>query len=322
MTNKQLCKFIIIITLALSCSKNEIKGDDNTNGEEPVKAQDIAFADPFILLHEGTYYAYGTSSDNGFEVYYSMKLDTWRKHSQLALSKENSYGNKWFWAPEVYYNNKNDTFYLFYSAEEHICVATSNSPLGPFIQNEKTPMRGEKSIDSSIFIDDDGKAYIYFVRFTNGNVIWMAELNDDWLSLKEETLQKCFEISQVWETDMGKVVEGPSVFKHHDKYFMLYSANHYESHNYGVGYAIADSPRGSWKKADENPILQKPQNEIVGSGHGAMFKDKTGAYKYVFHAHNSSRVIHPRLMYITDMFITGQKVTLDKNNIIKPKEIL
>jgi beta-xylosidase len=307
----------------LSCNKSETKGDNNLNENKLIDVHsNIPFADPFILLHDGIYYSYGTSSDNGFEVYYSSTgLDTWRKHSQLALSKENSYGNRWFWAPEVYYNGENNTFYLFYSAEEHLCVATSDSPLGPFIQNEKVPMRSEKSIDSSIFIDNDGKVYIYFVRFTNGNVIWMAELNDDWLSLKEETLQKCFEVSQVWETAMGRVVEGPSVFKHNDKYYMLYSANHYESLNYGIGYTIADSPKGSWRKADENPILQKPQNEIVGSGHGAIFKDKEGLYKYVFHAHNNSKSIHPRLMHIADLFIADQKITIDKNKIIKPKEI-
>ncbi|WP_352421450.1 glycoside hydrolase family 43 protein [Proteiniphilum sp.] len=322
MNTTHLLKLLIISILILSCNKSETKGDNNSNGDKPVEIQlDIPFADPFILLHEGTYYAYGTSSDSGFEVYSSTGLDTWQKHSRFALSKENSYGNKWFWAPEVYYNDKNNTFYLFYSAEEHICVATSDSPLGPFTQKDKVPMRSEKSIDSSVFIDDDGKAYIYFVRFTNGNVIWMAELNDDWLTLKEETLQKCFEVSQVWETAMARVVEGPSVFKHEDKYYMLYSANHYESQNYGVGYATADSPNGTWEKADENPILQKPQNTIVGSGHGAMFKDKEGEYKYVFHAHNNTYNIHPRLMYITDMSISNQKITMDKNKIIKPKEI-
>ena len=323
MIKTHLSKLLIISFLLLSCSKSETKGDNNSNGDKPAEVQlDIPFADPFILLHEDTYYAYGTSSDNGFEVYYSSNgLEKWTKHSRFALSKENSYGNKWFWAPEVYYNEKNNTFYLFYSAEEHICVATSDSPLGPFIQKEKVSMRSEKSIDSSVFIDDDGKAYIYFVRFTNGNVIWMAELNEDWLSLNEETLQKCFEVSQPWETDMAKVVEGPSVFKHDGKYYMLYSANHYESQNYGVGYAMADSPDGSWRKADENPILQKPQNTIVGSGHGAMFKDKKGDYKYVFHAHNNPSNIHPRLMNITDMSITDQKVTMNKDKIIKPKEI-
>ncbi|MCS2919476.1 family 43 glycosylhydrolase [Parabacteroides merdae] len=60
---------------------------------------------------------------------------------------------------------------MFYSTEEHICVATADSPLGPFKQDEHKPIREEKSIDTSVFFDEDGKAYLYFVRFNDGNVI-------------------------------------------------------------------------------------------------------------------------------------------------------
>ena len=79
-------------------------------------------------------------------------------------------------------------FYMFYSVEEHVCVATSDSPLGPFVQDEKKPIREEKGIDTSVFFDEDGKAYLYFVRFTNGNVIWCAELKDNLKEIKEENI--------------------------------------------------------------------------------------------------------------------------------------
>ena len=84
-----------------------------------------------------------------------------------------------FWAPEVYYVEKDKQFYMFYSTEEHICVATADSPLGPFKQDEHKPIREEKSIDTSVFFDEDGKAYLYFVRFNDGNVIWCAELKEN-----------------------------------------------------------------------------------------------------------------------------------------------
>ena len=32
----------------------------------------VPLGDPFILLHNGTYYAYGTHSDEGIEVYISV----------------------------------------------------------------------------------------------------------------------------------------------------------------------------------------------------------------------------------------------------------
>ena len=53
------------------------------------------------------------------------------------------------------------------------------------------------------------------------------------------------------------MAEGPSVLKKEGIYYLIYSANHFESKNYGVGYATSDSPMGPWKKYEENPILQR-----------------------------------------------------------------
>lgn len=131
----------------------------------------LPIADPYVLFYEDKYYAYGTRT-NGFEVYISDDLEHWRRGDRLALSPQDSWGTKWYWAPEVYYIESEKKFYMFYTADEHICVATSDSPEGPFVQDEKKPVREEKGIDASLFMDDDGKAYLYFVRFTGGNVIW------------------------------------------------------------------------------------------------------------------------------------------------------
>ena len=92
--------------------------------------------------------------------------------------------------------------------------------------------------------------------------------------------------------------EGAFVYKHQGKYYLLYSANSYESQQYGVGYAVADQIEGPWVKYQHNPILQNPSG-LVGVGHGALFKDKEGVLRYVFHAHHDGALIHPRLMYIT-----------------------
>jgi GH43 family beta-xylosidase len=292
-----------------------------TTNKLEIIASYIPLADPFILFHDGVYYAYGTNSDDGIPVYTSYDLVSWKQHSTFALHKDNSYGDKWFWAPEVYYKPENKTFYLFYSAEEHICVATSQSPTGPFKQTVQQPMRTEKSIDNTLFIDDDGKAYLFFVRFTNGNVIWSAELESDWMTVKESTLKMCIEATAAWERVQAKVAEGPSVFKQNGIYYLLYSANDYQNQNYGVGYATSNSLTGTWMKATENPILQKPDTELVGTGHGALFSDENGKLRYVFHAHHNPATIHPRKMYIANLFIdAGGRMSMDKNNIIYPNE--
>ena len=62
----------------------------------------LPIADPYVLFYEDKYYAYGTRT-NGFEVYISDDLEHWRRGDRLALSPQDSWGTKWYWAPEVYY---------------------------------------------------------------------------------------------------------------------------------------------------------------------------------------------------------------------------
>lgn len=283
---------LTMITL-LSCKISHRYGEKLNSGDL------IPLADPFILLYDDVYYAYGTNAADGIEVYTSENLKEWHKIPELALHKDNSYGEKWFWAPEVCYIN--NRFYMYYSAEEHICVAVSDSPLGPFRQEQQKPMlEGEKTIDNSLFIDDDGKPYLFFDRFNDGLNIWVAELEEDLMTIKNETMHPCIHVSQKWEEVWPRVNEGAFVIKHNGVYYMTYSANSYESPFYGIGCATATNIMGEWIKYPHNPLLQKPGN-LVGVGHSSMFKDKNGDWKIVFHAHNSINNIHPRKMYISSV---------------------
>lgn len=284
---------IVILFSLISCSGNfnicKYQSDNSTNK--------VPLADPFILLYNNVYYAYGTNATDGIAVFTSLDLKRWKKEENLALHKNDSYGNKWFWASEVYYvNNK---FYMYYSAEEHICVAVSHSPLGPFKQTHEKPMlEGEKAIDNSLFIDDDGTPYLFFDRFNDGLNIWIAELEDDLMTIKKETLHPCIRVSQDWEKVWPRVNEGAFVIKRDGVYYMTYSANSYESQFYGIGCATATDIMGEWTKYPNNPLLQKPGN-LVGVGHSSMFADKKGNLRIVFHAHCNTSNIHPREMYIS-----------------------
>ena len=283
-----------------------ITGCQSTQADVPIepKATLVPLGDPFILLHNGTYYAYGTNAEDGIEVYTSDDLNKWKKENKLALHKNDTWANRWFWAPEVYYVN--DKFYMYFSADEHIAVAVSDSPLGPFKQENKKPMLvGEKAIDNSLFMDDDGKAYLFFDRFNDGLNIWVAELTDDLLSIKEETMHPCIHVSQSWEEVWPRVNEGPFVIKRNGLYYMTYSANSYESPFYGIGCATTDNIMGEWTKYDENPLLQKP-GYLVGVGHSATFTDKEGNLRIVFHAHRDKNNIHPRAMYISDVYFQNE----------------
>ncbi len=285
---------------------------------EDSKSQ-VPLADPYILLDGDTYYAYGTHDGDGIRCYTSTDLRTWKDEGQ-ALNKANTTEDKWFWAPEVYHIK--GKYIMYFSANEHLFAATSDSPKGPFKQVGSYQMESlindEKCIDSHIFIDEDSTAYIFFVRFNDGNCIWQARLSDDFITPVAGTLRKCFAVSQDWENKMGRVCEGPNVVKHNHRYYLTYSGNDYQSQDYAVGYATTVSlESNAWAKYTANPILRR-RDDLVGTGHHSLFYDKDGLLRIVFHAHNSTAKVHPRLMYIGTMSFQDNNLVMLKDPIIRP----
>ncbi|MBE6236785.1 MAG: 1,4-beta-xylanase [Bacteroidales bacterium] len=279
--------------------------------QEISESKVIPFADPFILYEDGLYYLYGTGSDEGIPVVVSKDLKTWSwpegESMYFALHKDNSFGERMFWAPEVY--KVDGRYIMYYSSQERICAAESDSPLGPFVQKVQRPMRRQRGIDNHLFVDRDGNKYIYWVHFNNANEIWMARLQDDATTIVPGTEKLCIKMSQDWEKVWPSVNEGPSVIERDGVYYMTYSANSYESPSYGVGVATSSSPEGPWVKYEGNPILQF-YNSLEGVGHHAMFKDAKGKDRIVFHSHNRPGKIHPRIIHIGKFRIRKGKVII------------
>ena len=284
------------------------------------RVSEVPLADPYILLDGDTYYIYGTGAKDGIEYYTSKDLQTWERGG-LALHKDNTTEEQWFWAPEVYY--RNGKYYMYYSANEHLYVATADSPCGPFKQVGGRMMKSligdEKCIDSSVFQDEDGRLYCYFVRFTDGNCIWVCELENDGITPKQGTLKHCFSVSAPWEEKLGRVNEGPFMLKHKGTYFLTYSANDFRSHDYGVGYATSKSPFGPWVKYEGNPIVQR-KDGLYGTGHHSFFTDKQGKTRIVLHAHHSSTEVYPRGMYIGMMKISRRKMLILGQKMLYPNQ--
>ena len=208
----------------------------------------------------------------------------------MALQKKDVWADRWFWAPEVY--EVNGKFYMYYSADEHICVATADSPAGPFTQSKKEPMiADEKCIDNSLFIDDDGTPYLLLRPFQRRAQHLGGRIGERPHDYQEGDHAPCIHVSQAWEEVWPRVNEGPFVIKRNGLYYMTYSANSYESPFYGIGCATATDLMGTWTKYEENPLLQKP-GELVGVGHSATFTDKAGKLRIVFHAHKDKSSIH------------------------------
>jgi xylan 1,4-beta-xylosidase len=296
------------------------KGQES--GSEPDRS--IYVADPTIFVHEGVFYLYGTKSGNmdsssvGFPVYTSTNLVDWTRavgpNDGLALIKGDAFGERGFWAPQIFpYNGK---FYMAYTANESIAFAVSDAPLGPFKNPQMLPITAPvRMIDPFVFFDD-GKIYLYHVRVHQGNRLFVAEMNPDLLSIKPETLVECITAEGSWEDTANaswKVVEGPTVIKRNGLYYMVYSANHFRNPDYAVGYAVSDSPYGPWRKSPDSPIIHGSMFNESGTGHGDVFFDEQGNMFYVFHTHLSKTEISPRKSAIVELeFVKDNDLDYDK----------
>ncbi|RVU02432.1 beta-xylosidase [Mucilaginibacter limnophilus] len=254
----------------------------------------IRLADPTIFYEKGTYYLYGTGSPRGFLVYTSTDMRHWSgpagRREGHALLKGDAYGNHGFWAPQIY--KQNGKYYMAYTADEHIAIAESDSPLGPFTQKEQKAISGPgKQIDPFIFKDKDGKLYLYHVRLQNGNRIFVSRLKNDLSDIDESTTIECISAVEPWENTANApwpVSEGPTVVNHNGLYYLFYSANDFRNIDYAVGYATATSPLGPWMKYTANPIISRKNTGYNGTGHGDLFTGKDGKLYYVLHTHNSN----------------------------------
>lgn len=259
--------------------------------------------DPFVLKDKDKYYMYATSAATiGFRAWESNNLVDWEEKG-LVYEHENQ-PDQWatgdFWAPEVIKHN--ERYYMSYSArnqEGHlqISIAVSDEPLGPYQDISTEIIKEEGSyIDGHIFIEDDGTPYLYYVKDCSENIIdgyhvsqiFVQEMSGDLSGLigKPKLL---LEPDQAWEGLGGDYQwnEGPFVLKKDKKYYLMYSSNYYASEDYGVGYAVSESPMGPFKKAGENPVLTKDlERGISGPGHNSVTTGLDGQTLYaVYHTH-------------------------------------
>lgn len=307
---KHILKVLMVIVVTLNISCTDGKGNSSSENtippdtENETKAEQIELADPTIFYHNDTYYLYGTSQGRltekglGFLVFTSDDMQNWEgpvgKSNGFALAETEAYGNQGFWAPQVF--EYKDTFYMAYTANENIAIATSDSPLGPFVNAGEALYAETKQIDPFVFFDN-GKPYLYHVRLEDGNRIFVAEMEEDLESIKPETLKECLSATQPWENTASAawpVAEGPTVLKHNEHYYLIYSANDFRNPDYAVGYATADSPVGPWEKSGDNPIINREMLGENGSGHGDIVIGENNEMHYVLHTHFSNASVHPR----------------------------
>ncbi|CAG7636901.1 hypothetical protein PAESOLCIP111_03795 [Paenibacillus solanacearum] len=259
-------------------------------------------ADPGVFrASDGLYYAYVTGM--GFKTYASPDLVHWKSEGpSLPVAEVSSWAKQDFWAPyALEYKGK---YYLFFSASagkgtpKRLSVAVSDSPKGPFKHPEKTPVfRFGPDIDPAgvidpyVFMDDDGKIYLYFTKALHNvgdhkeSHIYAVELNEDLHSYKGKPV-RLTQPEQDWE-NKGKTLinEGSWMLKHNGIYYLMYSANCACNKQYSVGFATSKSPTGPFVKWEHNPILQADYDGVSGTGHHSVVPSPDGSELWmVYHS--------------------------------------
>lgn len=221
--------------------------------------QTIYSTDPAPMVYNDTVYLYtGRDKDNSdfyympdWHCYSSTDMQNWTDHGTMLSWDSFSWGKEdSAWAAQCI--ERNGKFYYYVTLENKsgggraIGVAVADSPTGPFKDALGKPLIGPNwdYIDPTVFIDDDGQAYLMFGNPT----CYYVRLNDDMISYsgsieKFDMNPDSFGPNSTKASSYG---EGPWLYKRDNLYYLLYAAFYGSDGGESLGYSTAPSPTGPW----------------------------------------------------------------------------
>lgn len=237
------------------------------------------YADPNIAEFDGTYYLYATTDGvagwggKEFYVWTSTNLVDWERSAEPILTLDGANGDvPWAtgnaWAPTII---EREGKYYFYFSGHHathnrktIGVAVADSPEGPFTAQPEAMILNNEAVTSGQAIDpaafEDPETGRFYLFWGNGSPVY-AELSDDMLSIKQETIARI--------SGLTSFREGTFVNYRGGRYHLTYAIDDTGSPNYRVGYATADSVDGPWTY--HGLVLEKDTTQgILGTGHSSI----------------------------------------------------
>ncbi|KAI0154145.1 glycoside hydrolase family 43 protein [Xylariaceae sp. FL1272] len=291
----------------------------------------VDFPDPSIIYGDGSWKAYGTSS-NGKKVPVATSPDTysWTLTGNDALPNPGSWvdpNDQSIWAPDV---QKNDagTYVMYYTAHQNggshcIGAATSSSAVGPFTP-QSAPLicnaAGGGVIDASGYDDGvnrwilwkvDGNSLGGATTCTGGThsgtyistPIMIQQMARDALTLQGGA-------SKILDNEGASndgVVEAPALYKIADgNYVLFYSAHCYSSDDYDIEYAFSSTINGAY--TNRGILLRSVDNKGIW-GPGGLDLDPNGK-SVVFHGRlNANNGGGARELYSADLTINGQSIS-------------
>ncbi len=179
---------------------------------------------------------------------------------------------KWYW----YVTGKHKN-----GGHDCIGVAVANSPAGPYKDALNKPLvQGWGKIDPTVFIDDNGQAYLYY----GNNSLWYVKLNKGMTSfsgnevsvnVKNETAFGPHKGTNDDGTPKTNFEEASWFYKRNGKYYLEYAAGGVPEH---WAYSTADKPTGPWTY--QGKILNGADNSFTIHGGSVEYK---GHYYMFYH---------------------------------------
>jgi hypothetical protein len=147
-----------------------------------------------------------------------------------------------------------------------IGVAVATSPTGPFTDALGHPLvsNNDYYIDPTVFVDDDGQAYMYW-----GNpYLYKVKLNEDMVSTSGSVTQ----IAQTAESVGNIYGEGPWLSKRSGLYYLIFSSDGNPNEN--IRYSTSSSPIGPWTYKD---IIMPAKGETGPTIQNCEFRNSTSS---------------------------------------------
>ena len=279
--------------------------------------------DPGVLLHQGVYYAFGTTGKDRkadgriFTLLRSNDLVTWEELGG-ALTPPSDDARYEYWAPEAAFDG--GTFYLYYAmggVEEEkfaLRVATATSPEGPYADTGTALVdctSNRFTIDPHPFKDADGQWYLFYARnypnteggFNAGTglavdrLVGMTKLAGEcktvlrsrfpWTLYEANRRMNVYDATFNWHT-----IEAPYVRRHNGRYYCFYSGSNWQTENYGVDYAVASKVEGPYTGQGRSArVLHGVSGHVRGPGHHSIVTGPDGRDWVVYHAWNADRTV-------------------------------
>lgn len=229
----------------------------SVNAQNPI-VQTAYTADPAPLVYNDKLYLY-TSHDeddstwftmNDWKLYSTDDMVNWTEHPTPLSFKTFEWARGDAWAAQCI--ERDGKFYMYVpvtdrKGESAIGVAVADSPYGPFYDPLGTPLVQADfgNIDPTVFIDDDGQAYLYW---GNPNCFYV-KLNKDMISYEGEIHAVPMKPESFGRREGNPkratlYEEAPWLYKRKRAYYLFYAGGPIPEH---LAYATSNSPEGPWK---------------------------------------------------------------------------